>query len=98
VARTMTAARRGSWSRLANCTLIARKIKTAPERPRPRIGTYVLTWAFVVGAGDGNRTRIISLGICTVHALTWPDLRRGLSVSNRERPPFTGVNGMLMAR
>jgi len=28
----------------------------------------------------------------------WLDLRRGLSVSDRERPRVTGVNGLLMAR
>ena len=28
----------------------------------------------------------------------WPDLRNGLSVSDRENPCFTGVNGPLMAR
>jgi hypothetical protein len=30
--------------------------------------------------------------------VTWPDLRRGVSASDRERPPVTGVNGPLMAR
>ena len=28
----------------------------------------------------------------------WPDLRNGLSVSDRESPRFTPVNGPLMAR
>ena len=28
------------------------------------VGPTLLTWGFPVGAGDGNRTRIISLGIC----------------------------------
>jgi hypothetical protein len=30
--------------------------------------------------------------------VTWPDLRVGLSASDRERPLFTGVNGPLIAR
>jgi len=30
--------------------------------------------------------------------VTWPDLRRGVSASDRERPLVTGVNGPLMAR
>ena len=30
--------------------------------------------------------------------VTWPDLRCGLSASDRERPLVTGVNGPLMAR
>jgi hypothetical protein len=50
------------------------------------------------GAGDGNRTRTISLGINTIHAATRPDLRRRLPASDRERPLLTGVNGPLMAR
>ena len=49
-------------------------------------------------AGDGNRTRTISLGICTVRAVEWSDLRDRLSASDRERPFVTGVNGSLMAR
>src|SRR5262245_41665156 len=48
-----------------------------------------------MGAGDGNRTRTIGLGICTIRASTRPDLRGGLSVSYRERPLFTEVNGPL---
>jgi hypothetical protein len=43
------------------------------------------------GAGDGNRTRTISLGICAILASTRPDLRCGVSVSDRERPLVTGV-------
>jgi hypothetical protein len=50
------------------------------------------------GAGDENRTRTVSLGICAVTAPTWPDLRRGVSMSDRQRPLVTGVNGTLMAR
>ena len=53
---------------------------------------------FRVGAGDGNRTRTISLGICAIRASTGLDLRGGLSVSDRKRPLLTGVNGPLMAR
>ena len=30
--------------------------------------------------------------------VTWPDLRGGVSASDRERPLVTGVNGPLMAR
>jgi hypothetical protein len=55
------------------------------------------TW-ISCGAGDGNRTRTISLGICAVRAVTWPDLRVGVSASDRERPLVAGVNGPLMAR
>ena len=41
---------------------------------------------------------IISLGSCAVRAAMQPDLRGGLSGSDRERPPVAGVNGPLMAR
>jgi len=50
------------------------------------------------GAGDGNRTRTISLGICAIRAAIQPDLREGLPLSDRERPFVTEVNGTLMAR
>jgi len=36
----------------------------------PTLGTHVLTWAFVVRAGDGNRTRTISLGMSAAMSLT----------------------------
>jgi hypothetical protein len=49
-------------------------------------------------AGDGNRTRTISLGICAIRASTWPHLRSELSVSDCENPLFALVNGPLMAR
>jgi hypothetical protein len=56
------------------------------------------TWRFTFGAGDGNRTRTISLGICAVRACIGLDLRGRQSVSALERPLVTGVNGPLMAR
>jgi len=49
-------------------------------------------------AGDGNRTRAISLGAVPSGPVTWPDLRGGVSADDRERPLVTGVNGPLMAR
>jgi len=44
------------------------------------------------------RSGTVSLGICAVPASTWPDLRFGVSVSDRERPLATGVKGTLMAQ
>jgi hypothetical protein len=38
------------------------------------------------------------LGSCAVRAVMRPDLRGGVSASDRERPLVTGVNGTLMAR
>jgi hypothetical protein len=55
-----------------------------------------LTWAYCLGAGDENRTRTISLGICPVGAAKPPDLGGG--VSTNDRPLITGINGPLMAR
>ena len=53
---------------------------------------------FCRGAGDGNRTRTISLGICAIGAVVRPDLRRGVSASDRDRPSGPVANGPLMAR
>jgi hypothetical protein len=65
----MTATGRpGRWSPPANCTLIAREAISTVKQQGPGSGTVVLTWAFTWGAGDGNRTRTISLGICAVRA------------------------------
>jgi len=63
----------------------------APGKQRP-------SCAFSLGAGDGNRTRTISLGAVPSGPVTWPDLRGRVSASDRERPLVTGVNGPLMAR
>ena len=63
----------------------------APGNQRP-------SCAFSLGAGDGNRTRTISLGICAIRAAVRLDLRCRVSASDRDRPLVTGVNGPLMAR
>jgi hypothetical protein len=63
-----------------------------------RFGRCRASCAFWVGAGDGNRTRTVSLGICTVRGYTLPDLRTGASASTRDRPLVAGVNGPLMAQ
>ena len=35
---------------------------SGPETIKAQIRTDVLAWAFAAGAGDGNRTRTVSLG------------------------------------
>jgi hypothetical protein len=65
---------------------------------RPASGNLRGSCGFSMGAGDGNRTRTVSLGICRVQALSGPDLRCGVSASDRDCPLVTGVNGPLMAR
>ena len=83
---------------LGNCTPIAREASTGPEPIRRSHRTVVLTWSFLLGTGDGNRTRTISLGICAIRAVVRPDLRRGVSASDRDRPSGPVANGPLMAR
>jgi hypothetical protein len=56
------------------------------------------TRALTLGAGDGHRTRTVSLGICAIRVSVLLDLRSRPSVSDRESPLFAGVNGPLMAR
>jgi hypothetical protein len=50
------------------------------------------------GAGDGNRTRTVSLGINRQAQATRPDLGDRVSMSDRDGPWFTVLNGTLMAR
>jgi len=50
------------------------------------------------GAGDENRTRTISLGICPVTAVRSTELGIRVPVSVRGCLSFTGANGTLMAR
>ncbi|MER5423154.1 hypothetical protein [Streptosporangium roseum] len=50
----------------------ARKIETSPEKNGSQVGKSSLTWLFWLGAGDGNRTRAVSLGITYYFAvLKW---------------------------
>jgi hypothetical protein len=51
-----------------------------------------LSWTFAREARDGSRARTMSLGIYTARACHWHDLRGDVSVSDRERPLFLGVN------
>jgi len=89
----------GPWSPLAHRPANGTSTGNASRHSRPQCsGSRFRPRAFSVGAGDGNRTRTVSLGICVVWAVRWPDLRGALPVSDRERPFFTGVNGTLMAR
>jgi hypothetical protein len=68
---------------------------------RPRLGRLPPTWAFVVGAGDGNRTRAISLGMSAGLPPTCAAAGRqtvGLSVSIRESRRVTYRSGTQRAR
>jgi hypothetical protein len=54
--------------------------------------------AFYLGAGDENRTRTISLGICRVSEISAPEQQSQMSGSYRDCPSLTAINGTLMAR
>jgi hypothetical protein len=51
-----------------------------------------------VGAGDGNRVRTISLGICRITQVIGPHQSIVLSASDRDWSLFAGANGTLIAR
>jgi len=51
-----------------------RKIDYRPGTIKAQLGTHILTWAFVMRAGDENRTRTISLGSRAVPPGYRPDL------------------------
>jgi hypothetical protein len=57
-----------------------------------------MTWAYVVGAGDENRTRTISLGSCTVPAAQGADLATLGAGSTRGRPLITLADGTAISR
>ena len=71
---TMTMDRPGRWLPRANCTLIAREADISREPIRPRFGTAVLTWAFVVervtrielalSAWEVQRSRLLAVLTC----------------------------------
>jgi hypothetical protein len=50
---------------------------------KARVGIISLTWAFVCGAGDGNRTRAVSLGSTSITARRAADLGFGPVLSDR---------------
>ena len=52
----------------------------------------------LIGAGEGNRTPTISLGIRRIGASDRPDLDIRCTASDRDGPHDTGVNGPPMAR
>ena len=52
----------GSWSLRANGTPMARKINNGSRRVGGQTPIPAVTWVLALGAGDGNRTRTISLG------------------------------------
>jgi hypothetical protein len=68
-------------------------------RERPKLaGKTSLTWRFTVERVTGIEPALSAWEAVPSGPLCGPDLREGLSASDRERPLVTGVNGPLMAR
>jgi len=81
-------------SQNANCTngpFEQRAHQEPTPKSRPGLGLHM-------GAGDGNRTRTISLGIRQIGAADRPDLDIRCTASGRDGPCETRVNGPPMAR
>jgi hypothetical protein len=57
----MTTARPVHWSQRANGPLMARKINNYIVKIKQQARILSLTWADILRAGDGNRTRMTSL-------------------------------------
>ena len=57
-----------------------------------------VSWAGMMGAGDGNRTRTVSLANQQIGASDRPDLDIRCTASDRQGPCDTRVNGPPMAR
>ena len=57
-----------------------------------------LTWNYGVERVTGIEPALSAWEAVPSGPVTWPDLRGGVSASDRERPLVTGVNGPLMAR
>src|SRR5260370_20137444 len=70
---------------------------TGRERPKPA-GKTALTWRFVAEGVTGIEPALSAWESVPSGPLMRPDLRGGMSASDRERPLVAGVNGLLMAR
>src|SRR5690242_1650429 len=65
---------------------------------RPGRTMSPLTCAFTLERVTGIEPALSAWEAVPSGPVTWPDLRGGVSASDRERPLVTGVNGPLMAR
>ena len=64
----------------------------------PGLAVSPLTCAFRVERVTGIEPALSAWEAVPSGPVTWPDLRGGVSASDRERPLVTEVNGPLMAR
>jgi hypothetical protein len=75
-----------------------RTVGYGPRLVRLGLGESPLTWAFTSERVTGIEPALSAWESVQSGPSIWPDLRNGLSVSDRESPRFTRVNGPLMAR
>ena len=76
------------------------RAQTAPEPIKAQAGDTSSDLGLLMGAGDGNRTRTISLGMIVTVSLDLPKRRSAriltsprVTVSPRNRPPYRARNG-----
>jgi hypothetical protein len=78
--------------------LMARLAEVSTARSRTNREEQALTCGFTVERVTGIEPALSAWESVPSGPVTWPDLRRDVSASDRERPLVTGVNGLLMAR
>jgi GNAT superfamily N-acetyltransferase len=84
----------------AGVDVLSQLVRTAADpdvRPVTKSKAPSSAWS-LIGAGDGNRSRTISLGNQQIGAPDRPELGSRCTVGDRHRPCDTTVNGPLMAR
>ena len=77
---------------------MAQRLAECPATEKVPLSTLALTWAFAVERVTGIEPALSAWESVQSAPSIWPDLWSGLSVSDRESPSFTRVNGPLMAR
>ena len=63
------------------------------REPQPTFAIGPLTWDFTLERVTGIESALSAWESVQSAPSTWPDLRSRLSVSDRESPHFTRVNG-----
>jgi hypothetical protein len=81
-----------------NGTLMAHGTIWPQKERRPSVRKFTPAWTFILERVTGIEPALSAWESVPSGPVTWPDLRGGVSASDRERPLVTGVNGPLMAR
>ena len=100
VIRTGVAGRnsRQSTDGARNGRLMARGPIRPQEERRSSVRKMLPNWSFAVERVTGIEPALSAWESAPSRPVTWPDLRSGVSASDRERPLVTGVNGPHAAR